>query len=323
MSIFQKSVKVILVIWLAVQLATFFGLNYPSSAGIIGLLSLLDTRRSTLLTAKRRVLSMTSAMLAAIVCFSLFGLNIWAFGLTMAIYIPMAYKYEWDIGLSVSTVGVFHLLDTGSLALPVILNEIGLFAIGVSLALLANVYMPSHQKEIIAAKDRVELLFKGILLRFHHILSTGEASEEIFRTQQLEKEIESALTLVYRDQSNQLFQRTDYEVHYFEMRMEQCYYLQQMVEDINHCHFSAEESLILAQLFKDTAQQLEDKSTPVHLIDRIDQYLEAFRQRPLPKSREEFESRSMLLQIFRDLERLILLKVHFYERYPHDQLTDE
>ncbi|MBF0843298.1 aromatic acid exporter family protein, partial [Streptococcus danieliae] len=79
MSVFQKSIKVILVTWIAVQIATFLGLNYPSSAGIIGLLSLLDTRRSTLLTAKRRVLSMTSAMLAAILCFSLFGLNIWAF----------------------------------------------------------------------------------------------------------------------------------------------------------------------------------------------------------------------------------------------------
>lgn len=323
MSIFQKSVKVILVIWLAIQLATFFGLQYPSSAGIIGLLSLLDTRRSTLITAKRRILSMTSAILAAIICFSLFGLNIWAFVLSMSIYIPMAYKYEWDIGLSVSTVGVFHLLDAGSLTVPVILNEIGLFVIGVGLALLANIYMPSYQKDIIAAKDGVELLFKGILLRFHHILSTGESSDEIYRIRQLEREIQAGLELVYRDQSNQLFQRTDYEVHYFEMRLEQSHYLQQMVEDINHCHFSAEESLILAQLFKDTAQQLEDKSTPIHLIHRIDHYLQVFRERPLPKSREEFESRSMLLQIFRDLERLIQLKVHFYERYPHDQLTDE
>ena len=47
MSVFQKSIKVILVTWIAVQIATFLGLNYPSSAGIIGLLSLLDTRRST------------------------------------------------------------------------------------------------------------------------------------------------------------------------------------------------------------------------------------------------------------------------------------
>lgn len=323
MSVFQKSIKVILVTWIAVQIATFFGLNYPSSAGIIGLLSLLDTRRSTLLTAKRRVLSMTSAMLAAILCFSLFGLNIWAFGLSMAIYIPLAYKYEWDIGLSVSTVGVFHLLDTGSLALPVILNEIGLFAIGVSLALLANVYMPSHQKEIIEARNRVEFLLKGLVLRFHHILATGQSSDEVHRIQQLEKEIQTALELVYRDQSNQLFQRTDYEVHYFEMRLEQSHYLLQMVEDIQHCHFSAEESLILAQLFKDTAQQLEDKSTPIHLIDRIDHYLQVFRERPLPKSREEFESRSYLLQIFRDLERFIHLKVQFHQRYPQDQLNED
>ncbi len=323
MSVFQKSIKVILVTWIAVQIATFFGLNYPSSAGIIGLLSLLDTRRSTLLTAKRRVLSMTSAMLAAILCFGLFGLNIWAFGLSMAIYIPLAYKYEWDIGLSVSTVGVFHLLDTGSLALPVILNELGLFAIGVSLALLANVYMPSHQKEIIAARDRVEFLLKGLVLRFHHILATGQSSDEVHRIQQLEKEIQAALELVYRDQSNQLFQRTDYEVHYFEMRLEQSHYLLQMVEDIQHCHFSAEESLILAQLFKDTAQQLEDKSTPIHLIDRIDHYLQVFRERPLPKSREEFESRSYLLQIFRDLERFIHLKVQFHQRYPQDQLGED
>ena len=51
------------------------------------------------------------------------------------------------------------------------------------------------------------------------------------------------------------------------------------------------------------------------LLNDIESYLEVFRNRSLPKTREEFETRATLLQLFRELEHFIQIKVDFYNRY--------
>ena len=88
-----------------------------------------------------------------------------------------------------------------------------------------------------------------------------------------------------------------------------------MAENVNRCRLAASESLILAQLFKKTAQQLSQENPAQYLLDDITQYLAIFRERPLPKTREEFETRATLLQLLRDLETFIQVKVHFYQQF--------
>ena len=73
--------------------------------------------------------------------------------------------------------------------------------------------------------------------------------------------------------------------------------------------------MILAQLFKKTAQQLSQENPAQDLLDDISQYLAIFRERPLPKTREEFETRATLLQLLRDLENFIQIKVDFYQQF--------
>lgn len=73
--------------------------------------------------------------------------------------------------------------------------------------------------------------------------------------------------------------------------------------------------MILAQLFKKTAQQLSQENPAQNLLDDITQYLAIFRERPLPKTREEFETRATLLQLLRDLETFIQVKVDFYQQF--------
>ena len=74
-------------------------------------------------------------------------------------------------------------------------------------------------------------------------------------------------------------------------------------------------SLHFAQLFKKTAQQLSQENPAQDLLDDITQYLAIFRERPLPKTREEFETRATLLQLLRDLENFIQIKVDFYQQF--------
>ena len=62
--------------------------------------------------------------------------------------------------------------------------------------------------------------------------------------------------------------------------------------------------LILAQLFAKIADQLSQTNPADDLLIAIEGYLEVFRHRTLPKTREEFETRATLLQLLRELETL-------------------
>ena len=69
MSISQRTTKLILVTCLACLLAYFLNLSSAVSAGIIALLSLSDTRRSTLKLARNRLFSMLLALSIGVLAF--------------------------------------------------------------------------------------------------------------------------------------------------------------------------------------------------------------------------------------------------------------
>ena len=99
------------------------------------------------------------------------------------------------------------------------------------------------------------------------------------------------------------------------MRQAQNRILEDMAGNINNCQLAASESLILARLFSKTAQQLSQENPAHELVEEIEICLAVFRERPLPKTRQEFETRATLLQLLRDLETFIKIKVEFYQNY--------
>ena len=221
----------------------------------------------------------------------------------------------WEIGITPSSVLVGHLLVQESTSPALLLNEVLLFLIGTSFALLVNLYMPSREKAIHSYHLQVEEKLKDILLRFKYYLSRGDGRNQAQLVDELDNLLDEALKLVYLDHSDHLFHQTDYHIHYFEMRQRQSRILRNMAQQINTCHLAASESLILAQLFSKIAVQLSQTNPAHNLLDDIERYLQVFRNRSLPKTREEFETRATLLQLLREAETFIQVKVDFYQKY--------
>ena len=315
MSISQRTAKLILATCLACLLAYFLNLSSAVSAGIIALLSLSDTRRSTLKLARNRLFSMLLALAISVLAFHLSGFHIWSLGLYLALYVPLAYMMGWEIGITPSSVLVSHLLVQESTSPDLLVNELLLFAIGTGFALLVNLYMPSREEEIHHYHTLVEEKLKDILQRFKYYLSRGDGRNRAQLVEELDTLLEEALKLVYLDHSDHLFHQTDYHIHYFEMRQRQSRILRNMAQQINTCHLAASESLILAQLFSKIAGQLSQTNPASDLLDEIERYLEVFRNRSLPKTREEFETRATLLQLLREAKTFIQVKVDFYHKY--------
>lgn len=315
MSISQRTIKLILATCLACLVASFLDLSSAVSAGIIALLSLSDTRRSTLKLAHNRFFSMILALTIGVLAFQLLGFHLWSLGLYLALYIPIAYKMGLEIGITPSSVLVGHLLVQESISLTLLINEFLLFAIGTGFALLVNLYMPSREEEISHYYTLVEEKLKNILLRFNYYLSRGDGRNKAQLVDELDSLLKEALRLVYLEHSNHLFHQTDYHIHYFEMRQSQSRILRNMAQQINTCQLAASETLILAQLFSKIAGQLSQTNPASSLLDDIERFLEVFRNRSLPKTREEFETRATLLQLLREAKTFIQVKVDFYKKY--------
>ncbi|HFR3321109.1 aromatic acid exporter family protein [Streptococcus suis] len=290
MSLSLRTIKLIFATVLAIYLATALGLSYATAAGIIAILSVLDTRKSSFKMARNRLFSTLLALTIAVLTFALFGFGIWT-----------------------------HLLLEQDISLIFLGNELALFLIGAGLALLFNLYMPSQEKKSQAYHDQVEDLLKQILLRFEAFLLNGDGRNEAELITQLDKTLDEALKVVYLDRHNQLFQQTNYQVHYFEMRAAQNKILRTMAGNINKCLLEGRENVILSSLFERAAQQLSRENSAKELLLDIELFHATFRERPLPQTREEFETRATLFQLLHDMEAFIRLKVDFYEVYKDEK----
>ena len=313
MNILQRTIKIVGATLLATFLAQIMGLEFATAAGVIAILSILDTRRATLKVAWQRLLSTLLALALAYVSFSLLGFNLWALGVFLALYAPLAYRWDLAVGLTPSTVLVTHLLTKASLAPQLLLNELGLFVIGALVAMAFNLYMPSRSREIMEVHEKVENLLRDILLRFRDFLLTGDGRNEGLLIQELDQSLARARKLVYQERHNQVFYQTNQEVLYFDMRLAQKRILANIAEDMNTFHCQSEEGIILANLFEQVALQISKDNPATQLLEEIASYSQLFRERDLPKTREEFETRALLFQVLKDLESFIQLKVDYYQ----------
>ena len=94
-----RTIKLVLATCLAAWLADFFGLAYSTSAGIIAILSVTDTRRSTAKLAGNRFLSTLLALAVGSLAFHFLGFHLGALAIYIAIYVPLAFRLGWESAL--------------------------------------------------------------------------------------------------------------------------------------------------------------------------------------------------------------------------------
>lgn len=315
MSILQRSIKLLLATITAFYLANMLGLLYASSAGVIALLSVLDTRRSSLAVAKERLLASLLALTVATGIFLSFGFSLISFSIFLLLYLPLAFYWKLDKGIAPSTVLVLHLLQENKVSSCLLFNELALFAIGTGFALLVNLYMPSQEMAINHYRELVEEKLRLIMRRFEQFLLSGNGANDGQLIAALNQLLDEALQLVYRERHNQIFHQTNYQVHYFEMRRAQTAILERMARLMTGLNEASAESIILAQLFSETAQQISEKNSGHQLLADIEAFLATFRQRDLPQTRQGFENRALLFQLLNDMQHFIQLKLDFYKHY--------
>ena len=300
-----KGIKMVLAAFGSLLVAQYFGLSSASVASIIAILSVGNTKKSSIVIAWKRIVAMLLALTVAVCVFLVMGHSTISFGVYLIIYIPLAFLLKAEAGIAPSSVLAIHLWLSQTITNELLLNESLLMLVGTAVALLLNWHMPSYQQDI---EDKL----KDILRKMAYFLRMGNGTNDAKLIIEAKEKLAQAQKLLFIESENQLFSQFNKDLCYFEMRAEQIQLLEVMAKNLNDFHCPAREAELLAEMFDSTAEQLHLTNTGLDLMDEIQDYIDEFRNLELPKTRDEFEYRATLFQLLRDLQRFIDLKLCYF-----------
>ncbi|KAF1297704.1 hypothetical protein BAU15_13125 [Enterococcus sp. JM4C] len=315
MRIGLRTVKTAVSAALAMILANALQLLYAPAAGIIAVLSVTNSKKSSLQTGIYRLLSLTLATGLAFICFSILGYQPIAFGFFLLLFIPLAVLFGLSDGIVVSSVLVTHYLVEESMSWSLIANEYLLMMIGVGLALLANLYMPNSENRLKEDQQIIETMFRKLLTEMSLYL-TQEITE-----QKLVENCQGLLTFIREGQlraqtyqENQWVGRDVYYGSYFAMRRSQISVLNDMIQSLDRIEIVDIQVAKIVSLLEYTAETFAEENDGKEILERIFEVYEEYREMPLPTSREEFENRAELFQFLQSFRSFIEIKAEFAQK---------
>lgn len=311
-----RTIKTAVSATLAILIATQFHLEYPTAAGIIALLSVSNTKRSSLKLGIYRLLSLTLATCLSLLCFQLLGYNAIAFGIFLLLFIPLAVMGNMSDGIVVSSVLITHYLVVQKFSLAIIVNAYLLMIIGVGLAWLVNLYMPNVEKHLKEDQQKIELSFRKVLREMAEFFvpnaEKGLGNQCDSLIQELEKAIQTGENWARTHAENQMREQNRYYQHYFDMRRIQVQMLKEMLQLLKEIEIEQVSGQAMQELFLYTAQTFAEENDGMKIAEKIACIYRSYQELPLPKTRIEFENRARLYQLLSQFQTFIEIKIGFY-----------
>ena len=306
-----RTIKTALGATLAIIIAQMLNLEYFSAAGIIAILCIQVTKKKSVYASWHRFLACLIAMAYASLLFQFIAFHPLVIGLILLIFIPTTVALKINEGIVTSSVIIMHLYGEGDITLSLLINETILIAVGVGVALVMNLYMPSVDDKLLAYQESIETNFSAILMGIVRYLRDNDHTwdgKEITETANL---LNQAKSLAFRDVENHFLREEDLYYHYFKMREKQFEIIERILPLVTNIPLVVKQSGIVADFIEDLAENVHPQNTAILYLKKLEEMEIHFRGMALPQTREEFESRAALLQLMKEMERYLLLKHSF------------
>lgn len=312
---------------IAMALADGLGLEYGTSAGVITLLSIQDTKKETIRVMALRLCSFGLALAISAVCFSLFGYGALGISAFLLFFSGISLIFRMQEGISVNTVLMTHFMAEQSMSLRNIGNELAILVIGAGIGVILNLYIPGKGKQIRAKQREIEDLMKAILNELAGILSAPEApvgvsDAEILRDSlaRLDRELKLGERNAYEEMENKLLTETRYYLRYMNMRRAQSAVLVRIADHVGHLDMLPPQSEQIARFILRIGGSFHEHNNAVALLKDLQQVKGSMRTQKLPDTREEFESRAVLYRVLLELEQFLEIKRTFVEELTADEI---
>lgn len=311
MKIGLRTLKTVVACFFALIIAQQLDLLYYTSAGIIAILSVGNTKKSSLNTGIARFISLTIATVISAIIFNTVGYTPLGFALFLFFFIPVTVHFSLTDGIVVTSVLVTHYLLEQSFAWSLILNEFLLMGIGVGVALIFNLYMPNLEKRIKQEQATIEIHVKQLLFDLADELTQSDKENLLFSCDSLLDSIDNGQRQARMHQENQWFEENWYYEEYFIMRRAQVRLLREMIFILKKIEIEKAWVEDFSILLTTAGETLSEENDGVELLRNIDLVTESYRLKPLPINREEFENRARLFQCLQIFKNFIELKAEF------------
>lgn len=311
---FLKIIKIAVGSLLSMAAAQALGLRYSSSAGVITLLSIQDTKRETIRVTARRLSAFLAAMVLGPVSFALAGYRPLAMGIFLLMFTPLCMKWGIQEGISVNTVLMTHFLAEGSMGMADIANEALLLFVGTGMGVLLNLYIPGSGTAIRSSQREIEEKFICLLRQMASGLE--EPGENGLQTgghgfQALEQALEQGERRAYEGMENSLLTDTRYYLAYMGLRKNQFAILCRMGECFSRMESTPDQASVVASLLTSVSNSFHERNNALDLLGELEQVKLQMKVQPLPVHRQEFESRALLYLSLLELEQFLVLKKEF------------
>lgn len=313
MKIGLRTIKTVIASVLAILIATQLHLLYATAAGIIAILSVGNTKKTSLKSGLGRVLSLGLAIILSFICFTTLGFHTWAFGVFLLVFIPLSVRFNLADAIVVNSVLITHFLVEKSFSWQMILNETLLMTIGVGLALLLNLYMPNNEKQLKEDIKAIEEDFRTIIFAMAAHLNLEKIAPLDDACLDLRSKLRAALNQAHIHQKNQWISEEDYYSEYFSMRLAQLRILRDMVNLLIEIDIDGLFVDELRKVLISTAENFAEENDGKLILWQIEAVYQNYRQKPLPQTREEFENRALLFQFLQSFRSFVEIKAIFYQ----------
>lgn len=298
---------------LAIYLAYYFNLEHYTAAGILTILCIQPTRKGSLKSAWIRFSAALLGMVFSIILFNILGYEAWVIGLLLLLFIPTTVKLKLTSGIVTSSVIIMHIFTNHTISISFILNELFILIIGIGVALIMNIYMPSLEQNLEENQKQTEQYFKKILEEISAYLEEGDRLWDGREIMEVEKLIQASKSLAFRDIENHFRRYDNTFYHYFKMREKQLEIIEQMLPVLSSLSASIEHSKTIGIFIKKVSQAVHPGNTAMIYLDELNQMKDDFKKMPLPESRQEFEIRASLYHFLNQMEQYLQIKLKFKE----------
>lgn len=303
-----RTIKTAIGVTIAISIAQLIGLNSFPSAGIITILCIQVTKKKSIKAAFSRFLACMIAMLYSTIFFEGIAYNPVVIGLMLLLFIPTAVAAKAKEGIVTSSVIILHIYSAGEITIDLLLNETGLILIGILVALLMNLYMPSLERTMRKYQEDIENDFSIIFQKMALYIRTNESNWDGKELMDASNRITEAKSLAFRDVENHVTRNDDLFYQYFKMREKQFEIMERMLPLAAVIPKSTPYSEELADFIDELSANVHPYNTSHIYLEKLSKMMEKINKMELPKSREEFETQSSLITINKELEKYLILK---------------
>ena len=314
-----RTVKTAVGMTLGVIICKLLGLDNYASSAILVVLCIKHTKMHSVQAILSRLVSCLLILFLGSAIFSLLGQHAFVLGLIVLLFIPLTVVLNVQEGVITSCVILLHVFNAKAINGHLILNEIMLLIVGLGIAFLMNLMMPSLDKKLNHFKQDIENQITEIFNIFSQACSMHNDHLNI-KFDSLLLNIKKAKSLAFRDVKNHFVRNENSFYHYFDMREEQVELLKRMTSLLERINTDDPILEKISQLMYEIGSNVNSNDYTALRLHSLYEIRLSLDDLPLPTTHKTLNSRAHIIQILNEIVEYLNIKSHFYSLKLHSEL---